>query len=175
DQKGMQLLQEKAEYLLTNCNIQIVVLGTGDEAFENSFRYFEWKYPGEFCAYIDFDVELAQQIYAGSDMFLMPSAFEPCGLSQMIAMRYGTLPLVHETGGLKDTVMPYNSYTGEGTGFSFYGFNGYNLLGTIYRALDVYEEQPQAWELLMKQAMEKDFSWKQPSQHYIELYQSLCQ
>ena len=175
DQKGFQLIQEKMQELMGSRDVQVVILGTGDPQFEDSFRYFQNEYPDKFRALIDFDVALAQEIYAASDLFLMPSAFEPCGLSQMIAMRYGTLPLVHETGGLKDTVMPYNSYTGEGTGFSFYGFNGYNLLGTIYRALDVYEEQPQAWELLMKQAMEKDFSWKQPSQHYIELYQSLCQ
>lgn len=173
DQKGMQLLQEKAEYLLTNCNIQIVVLGTGDEAFENSFRYFEWKYPGEFCAYIDFDVELAQQIYAGSDMFLMPSAFEPCGLSQMIAMRYGTLPIVHETGGLSDTVQPYNQYTGEGNGFSFNIFTGDVFAHIIQYALDIYENQPDVWYQLIHQAMAPDFSWTEPAKEYIRLYEDL--
>ena len=173
DQKGMQLLQEKAEYLLTNCNIQIVVLGTGDEAFENSFRYFEWKYPGEFCAYIDFDVELAQQIYAGSDMFLMPSAFEPCGLSQMIAMRYGTLPIVHETGGLSDTVQPYNQYTGEGNGFSFNIFTGEVFAHIIQYGLDIYENQPDVWFQLIHQAMATDFSWTEPAKEYIRLYEDL--
>ena len=173
DQKGMQLLQEKAEYLLTNFNIQIVVLGTGDEAFENSFRYFEWKYPGEFCAYIDFDVELAQQIYAGSDMFLMPSAFEPCGLSQMIAMRYGTLPIVHETGGLSDTVQPYNQYTGEGNGFSFNIFTGEVFAHIIQYGLDIYENQPDVWFQLIHQAMATDFSWTEPAKEYIRLYEDL--
>lgn len=173
DQKGMQLLQEKAEYLLTNFNIQIVVLGTGDEAFENSFRYFEWKYPGEFCAYIDFDVELAQQIYAGSDMFLMPSAFEPCGLSQMIAMRYGTLPIVHETGGLSDTVQPYNQYTGEGNGFSFNIFTGDVFAHVIQIALDIYENQPDVWFQLIHQAMATDFRWTDPAKAYIRLYEDL--
>lgn len=173
DQKGMQLLQEKAEYLLTNFNIQIVVLGTGDEAFENSFRYFEWKYPGEFCAYIDFDVELAQQIYAGSDMFLMPSAFEPCGLSQMIAMRYGTLPIVHETGGLSDTVQPYNQYTGEGNGFSFNIFTGDVFAHVIQIALDIYENQPDVWFQLIHRAMVTDFRWTDPAKAYIHLYEDL--
>lgn len=173
DQKGFQLIQEKMQELMSTRDVQMVILGTGEPEFEHSFRYFQEQYPDKFRALIEFDVELAQEIYAASDLFLMPSAFEPCGLSQMISMRYGTLPLVHETGGLKDTVMPYNAATGEGTGFSFYGFSGYNLLGTIYRALDVYEHQPQAWKLLMKQAMETDFSWEQPSKHYIELYESL--
>ncbi|MGY0836498.1 glycogen synthase GlgA [Aerococcus urinaeequi] len=173
DQKGMQLLQEKAEYLLTNFNIQIVVLGTGDEGFENSFRYFEWKYSGEFCAYIDFDVELAQQIYAGSDIFLMPSAFEPCGLSQMIAMRYGTLPIVHETGGLLDTVQPYNQFTGEGNGFSFNIFTGDIFAHIIAIALDVYENQPDVWFQLIHQAMATDFRWSEPAKEYIRLYEDL--
>lgn len=173
DQKGMQLLQEKAEYLLTNFNIQIVVLGTGDEVFENSFRYFEWKYPGEFCAYIDFDVELAQQIYAGSDMFLMPSAFEPCGLSQMIAMRYGTIPIVHETGGLSDTVQPYNQYTGEGNGFSFNIFTGEVFAHIIQYALDIYENQPDVWFQLIHQAMATDFRWTEPAKDYMRLYEDL--
>ena len=149
------------------------MLGTGDEAFENSFRYFEWKYPGEFCAYIDFDVELAQQIYAGSDMFLMPSAFEPCGLSQMIAMRYGTLPIVHETGGLSDTVQPYNQYTGEGNGFSFNIFTGEVFAHIIQYGLDIYENQPDVWFQLIHQAMATDFSWTEPAKEYIRLYEDL--
>lgn len=173
DQKGFQLVQEKMEELLNTRDVQVIILGTGDAQYEHSFSYFQSKYPDKMRAIIDFDVELAQQIYAGADIFLMPSAFEPCGLSQMISMRYGTLPLVHETGGLRDTVVPYNFATGEGTGFSFNGFNGYNLLGTIYRALDAYEKQPKAWEQLMKQAMEVDFSWNQPAEKYLEIYQSL--
>ena len=112
-------------------------------------------------------------MYAGADLFLMPSAFEPCGLSQMISLRYGTLPIVHETGGLKDTVIPYNSYTGEGTGVTFIDFSGYALLGTIYRALDVYENQPKAWTKMVREAMSQDFSWKEPAKDYLDVYQSL--
>lgn len=173
DQKGFQLVEEKLEELLHTRNTQVIILGTGEARYENSFRYFEERYPKKMRALIAFDVDLAQQIYAASDLFLMPSAFEPCGLSQMIAMRYGTLPIVHETGGLKDTVIPYNFATGEGTGFSFNGFNGYTMLGTIYRALDVYEKQPRAWKLLMEQAMAVDFSWSEPAQEYIAIYESL--
>lgn len=175
DQKGMQLIAEKAEELLNTRDVQIVILGTGEERFENSFRYFAWKYPEQFGAYIDFDVELAQQIYAGSDIFLMPSAFEPCGLSQMISMRYGTLPLVHETGGLKDTVQAYNKYSGTGNGFSFGMFSGYDFLGVVYNALEVYAEEPEAWDKLVRQAMATDFRWEQPALEYLELYQSLVE
>lgn len=173
NQKGMQLVQEIAEDLLTTRNIQIVVLGTGEQEYENSFRYFDWKYNNQFRAIIDFDIALAQQIYAGADMFLMPSAFEPCGLSQMISLRYGTLPIVHETGGLSDTIVPYNKYTGEGTGFTFYDFNGYTLLNTIYRALHVYDEEPEKWKQLIKQGMEIDFSWTKPANEYIDIYNEL--
>ncbi|AMB98768.1 glycogen synthase [Aerococcus urinaehominis] len=173
DQKGMQLIEAKAEEIINTQDVQIVILGTGDAQFENSFRFFEWKYPGIFCAYIDFDVALAQQIYAASDIFLMPSAFEPCGLSQMISMRYGTLPLVHETGGLKDTVTPYNQYTGTGNGFSFGIFNDHTFAQTVYYALDVYNNQPEAWEKLIYQAMTTDFRWVHPAGDYIAIYQDL--
>ena len=173
DQKGYQLVQEKTEELLNARDVQIAILGTGEEQYENSFRYFAAKYPDRFAAVIDFDISLAQQMYAGADLFLMPSAFEPCGLSQMISLRYGTLPIVHETGGLKDTVIPYNSYTGEGTGFTFIDFSGYALLGTIYRALDVYENQPKAWAKMVREAMSQDFSWKEPAKDYLDVYQSL--
>lgn len=172
-QKGFQLIEEKMFELMTTRQVQIVILGTGEERFENSFRHFEHTFPEKCRAVIDFDVTLAQQIYSGADMFLMPSAFEPCGLSQMISMRYGTIPIVHEVGGLKDTVNPYNQVTGEGNGFSFWGFNGYNLLGTLYRALDVYEKQPQNWEKIMNQAMASNFSWTQPAKDYLTLYKSL--
>lgn len=173
DQKGYQLVQEKAEELLNSRDVQIAILGTGEAEYENSFRYFASEYPDRFSAVIDFDITLAQLMYAGSDLFLMPSAFEPCGLSQMISLRYGTLPIVHETGGLKDTVVPYNAYTGEGTGFTFMDFSGYALLGTIYRALDVYENQPKAWAAMVQTAMEQDFSWKEPAKDYLEIYESL--
>ena len=173
DQKGFQLIEERLEELLSQAEVQIVLLGTGEARFEHSFRYFEQKYPDKMKSLIKFDLKTAQLIYAGSDMFLMPSAFEPCGLSQMMSMRYGTLPIVHETGGLKDTVQPYNQYTGEGTGFSFNGFNSWNLLSTIYRALTVYYQRPDHWAGLVRQAMEKDFSWQQPTQQYLDIYRSL--
>ncbi|WP_373790616.1 glycogen synthase, partial [Jeotgalibaca porci] len=172
-QKGFHLIEEKIHELMATRDVQIVILGTGDAEFENAFRNMEQMYPDKCRAIIDFDVTLAQHIYAGSDMFLMPSAFEPCGLSQMISMRYGTIPIVHEIGGLKDTVIPYNEITGEGTGFSFWGFNSTNLLATISRALDVYEDQPEEWQQLMSQGMDSDFSWAQPAKEYLSIYQSL--
>ncbi|MDO4432581.1 MAG: glycogen synthase GlgA [Aerococcaceae bacterium] len=172
DQKGFHLVEERMEELLQS-DVQIVILGTGEERFEHSFKYFESKYPDKVRSLITFDVALAQLIYAGSDLFLMPSAFEPCGLSQMMAMRYGTLPIVHETGGLKDTVQPYNQYTQEGTGFSFYQFDSYTMLQTIYNALDVYYNRAEDWQKLIQQAMATDFSWEKPAQSYIALYQSL--
>ncbi|MGO4936785.1 glycogen synthase GlgA [Fundicoccus sp. Sow4_H7] len=172
NQKGFQLVEERLEELL-QANVQVVLLGTGQANFENSFSYFETKYPDKMRSIIDFDIALAQRIYASSDMFLMPSAFEPCGLSQMISMRYGTLPIVHEVGGLADTVEPYNAFTGEGTGFSFYDFDSWTMLQTIYRALDVYYNQPDAWHGLVRNAMNKDFSWEKPAKMYIDLYQEL--
>ncbi|MGF3194754.1 glycogen synthase GlgA [Facklamia sp. P13055] len=172
DQKGLQLVEQIMDDLLQQ-NVQMVILGTGDQHFEDSFRYFEQKYPDQLRACIQFDLGLAQQIYAASDIFLMPSAFEPCGLSQMIAMRYGTLPLVHETGGLKDTVEAYNKYTGQGTGFSFKGFNRDNLLFTINMALDIFINQKEVWQKLVKQAMGKDFSWTAPAKAYKAVYDEL--
>ncbi|MGF3182329.1 glycogen synthase GlgA [Facklamia sp. P12934] len=172
DQKGLKLVEQIMDDLLQQ-NVQMVILGTGDQHFEDSFRYFEQKYPDQLRACIQFDLGLAQQIYAASDIFLMPSAFEPCGLSQMIAMRYGTLPLVHETGGLKDTVEAYNKYIGQGTGFSFKGFNRDNLLFTINMALDIFINQKEVWQKLVKQAMGKDFSWTAPAKAYKAVYDEL--
>lgn len=172
DQKGFQLVEEIMEGLLQE-DLQIVLLGTGDPQFEHSFRYFASKYPDKISSLITFDIKLAQLIYAGSDLFLMPSAFEPCGLSQMMSMRYGTLPIVHETGGLKDTVEPFNVFSGTGTGFSFNGFNSHNLWNTIQFALDVYHNNPSAWQQLVEQAMERDFSWEKPASAYIDLYKTL--
>ncbi|MDO4680351.1 MAG: glycogen synthase GlgA [Aerococcus sp.] len=173
DQKGMQLISEKAEEILNTTDAQFVVLGTGDPVFENAFRYFEHRYPGRFCAYIDFDTDLAQLIYAGSDLFLMPSAFEPCGLSQMISMRYGTLPLVHEIGGLRDTVQPYNQFSGDGNGFSFAHFDGIDFANVLRYAMWLYHERQDIWDALIEHAMTTDFSWQQPAQDYIQMYQSL--
>lgn len=174
DQKGFQLIEEKLNDLLQR-DVQIVLLGTGESQFENSFRYFENVYHDKMRAMIMFDLELAQLIYAGSDMFLMPSAFEPCGLSQMMAMRYGTLPIVHETGGLVDTVTPYNEFTGQGTGFSFNSFDSSTMLKVIDYALDVYHNKPKEWDKLVHNAMAADFSWEGPAKDYIALYQELVQ
>lgn len=171
-QKGFQLVQEAMDYLMQR-NVQVVLVGTGEAEFENSFKYFNWAYPDKFKAIIDFDVKLAQQIYAGSDLFLMPSAFEPCGLSQMISMRYGTLPLVHEIGGLKDTVDPYNRETVAGTGFSFYDFTAGVMLNQIDQALAVFYVNPENWEQIMKNAMSKDFSWKKSTKQYMDIYNHL--
>lgn len=174
DQKGFQLVETCLNELLQQ-DVQVVLLGTGDARFEHSFRYFEEVYHDHMRACIQFDIGLAQLIYAGSDLFLMPSAFEPCGLSQMIAMRYGTLPIVHETGGLKDTVEAHNPIYGTGTGFSFYQFDSSTLMNTIYQALDVYHHYPEVWSRMMQQAMSQDFSWEHPAEEYIQLYESLIQ
>lgn len=172
DQKGFQLIEEKLNEILQR-DVQVILLGTGEEQFENSFRYFEHVYHDKMRAMIMFDLELAQLIYAGSDIFLMPSAFEPCGLSQMMAMRYGTLPIVHETGGLADTVQPYNEFTHEGTGFSFSSFESNTMLRVIDYALEVYYNRPDDWSALVQNAMSADFSWEGPAKEYIALYNEL--
>lgn len=173
DQKGFQLVEERMEELLSQADVQVVLLGTGESRFEHSFKYFAEKYPHKMKSLIQFDVRLAQLIYAGSDIFLMPSAFEPCGLSQMMSMRYGTLPIVHETGGLVDTVQPYNSFTREGRGFSFGGFTSWNMLSVIYYALHTYYHDREGWDALVHNAMAYDFSWQQPAREYLNLYESL--
>ncbi|ALV21738.1 MULTISPECIES: glycogen synthase GlgA [Carnobacterium] len=171
-QKGCHLLQEKMDELMQR-DIQVLILGTGETEYEESFRYFTWRYPDKFKVIVDFDTTLAQQIYAGSDLFIMPSAFEPCGLSQLYSLRYGTLPIVHETGGLKDTVEPYNAVTGKGTGFSFYDYRGHVMLKTIDQALTVYYDEPDQWDSLIEQAMQQDFSWEKSTESYIEQYKAL--
>lgn len=171
-QKGFNLVVDEMMNLLQQ-DVQIVLLGTGDPKFEHDFAYFGQAYPEKFSANITFNLELAQMIYAGSDIFLMPSAFEPCGLSQMMSMRYGTLPIVHETGGLKDSVAPYNQFDGTGTGFSFNEFSGYQLMQTIMRALDLYQHDQMTWASLQRQAMTTDFSWDTASLAYLHLYQEI--
>ena len=173
EQKGIQLMIDSLHELLCFRNVQVVLLGTGKEYYEEAFRHYNQHHPDSFKAIIDFDVDLAQLIYAGCDLFLMPSAFEPCGLSQMNAMRYGTLPIVHETGGLADTVKAYNHQTIEGTGFSFYDFNAGTLLNTIDRALTVYYDFPKQWQQLVKQAMAEENSWEKAADAYVEVYQKL--
>ncbi|NLM19185.1 MAG: glycogen synthase GlgA [Clostridiaceae bacterium] len=169
-QKGLDLLLHIADELISD-DVQLVILGTGDEFYENAFHDLEWYHPDKVRSLIMFDEELARRIYASADIFLMPSMFEPCGLGQMIAMRYGTLPVVRETGGLKDTVIPYNKYDGSGTGFSFSNINAHEFLFAIKDALDTYRDNPDAWNQLIKQAMSSDFSWEQSAKRYIELYE----
>lgn len=172
DQKGMDLLAHVLEEML-NMDIQMAVLGTGEKRYEDMFTYFASKYPEKLAVRITFDDELAHRIYAGADLFLMPSRFEPCGLSQMIAMRYGTIPVVRETGGLKDTVIPYNQYTGEGNGFSFANYNAHELLFTVQRAVKLFREDKTAWKGLTENARKSDFSWDKSAQKYVEIYTSL--
>lgn len=171
-QKGMDLVMYCLERILDG-GVQVAVLGTGDTDYEDALRWYQSVYPGQMAARIEFDPALSQRMYAGADMFLMPSLFEPCGLSQMIAMRYGTLPIVRETGGLRDTVTPYNQYTGEGTGFSFAHFNGEEMGDTIFRAARLFWDQPSEWKKLVTQAMSCDFSWTASAARYLDLYLSL--
>jgi len=171
-QKGFHLLLEEFENLL-QLGVQFVLLGTGDPDFEQGFSEIASRYPGKSSVVIDFDVELAQKMYASVDLFLMPSAFEPCGLSQMIAMRYGTLPVVHEVGGLKDTVDPYNPVEGTGTGFGFQAFSSFQLIECIKKALELYDFSPETWQKIVQTAMIQDFSWTNSCRKYLNMYQQL--
>lgn len=168
-QKGMDLVMYALDRILSG-GVQVAVLGTGDRDYEDGLRYFQDKYPGTMAARIEFDPALSQRMYAAADMFLMPSKFEPCGLSQIIAMRYGTLPIVRETGGLKDTVIPYNEFTGEGTGFSFSNFNGDEMGDAVFRAARLFWDNRDAWNQLITQAMSQDFSWTRSADKYLDLY-----
>ena len=168
-QKGMDLVMYALDRILAG-GVQVAVLGTGDRDYEDGLRYFQDKYPGTMAARIEFDPALSQRMYAAADMFLMPSKFEPCGLSQIIAMRYGTLPIVRETGGLKDTVIPYNEFTGEGTGFSFSNFNGDEMGDAVFRAARLFWDNREVWNQLVTQAMSQDFSWTRSADKYLDLY-----
>ncbi|KRM57267.1 glycogen synthase GlgA [Ligilactobacillus animalis] len=168
-QKGFQLVVQEMANLM-QFDVQFVLLGTGYENFEHDFTYFAGRYPDKCSVSIDFDVNLAQQIYAGCDMFLMPSAFEPCGLSQLISMRYGTLPIVHQIGGLRDSVWAYNPIEQVGTGFGFEKFSSFWMMEEIKLALSVYNDQQKVWQKMMRIAMESDFSWDSASQNYLDLY-----
>ena len=168
-QKGMDLVMYALDRILAG-GVQVAVLGTGDRDYEDGLRYFQDKCPGTMAARIEFDPALSQRMYAAADMFLMPSKFEPCGLSQIIAMRYGTLPIVRETGGLKDTVIPYNEFTGEGTGFSFSNFNGDEMGDAVFRAARLFWDNRDAWNQLVTQAMSQDFSWTRSADKYLDLY-----
>lgn len=168
-QKGMDLVMYALDRILAG-GVQVAVLGTGDRDYEDGLRYFQDKYPGTMATRIEFDPALSQRMYAAADMFLMPSKFEPCGLSQIIAMRYGTLPIVRETGGLKDTVISYNEFTGEGTGFSFSNFNGDEMGDAVFRAARLFWDNREAWNQLVTQAMSQDFSWTRSADKYLDLY-----
>lgn len=168
-QKGLDLVMYALDRILAG-GVQVAVLGTGDRDYEDGLRYFQDKYPGTMAARIEFDPALSQRMYAAADIFLMPSKFEPCGLSQIIAMRYGTLPIVRETGGLKDTVQPYNEFTGEGTGFSFSNFNGDEMGDAVFRAARLFWDNREAWNQLVTQAMSQDFSWTRSADKYLDLY-----
>jgi len=168
DQKGFDLLDFVLMEIL-NMNVQLVILGTGEYRYENMFKWAAEVYPDKVSANIKYDETLAQRIYAGSDMFLMPSLFEPCGLSQLFSMRYGTIPIVRETGGLNDTVRPYNETTGEGNGFTFKNYNAHDMLYTIRRAVEFYHNKP-IWDMLVKRVLKQDFKWEKSAEQYIDLY-----
>ncbi len=172
DQKGFDLVAYALEQLCQS-RVQLVVLGTGDEKYENLFRHYAWKYPEKVSAQIYYSNEMSHKIYAASDAFLMPSRFEPCGLSQLISLRYGTMPIVRETGGLKDTVWSYNEFTGEGDGFSFANYNADEMLNTIWYAMQVYYDRKDAWDKLIHTGMTSDFSWGVSADKYIEMYQQI--
>ncbi len=169
-QKGMDLVTYALDRILSG-GVQVAILGTGD--YEEPVRYFANKYPGTCAARITFDNALSHRMYAGADLFLMPSLFEPCGLSQMIAMRYGTLPVVRETGGLRDTVQPYNQFTGEGTGFTFANFNGEEMGDAVFRGARLFWDDRAGFDTLVKNAMSSDFSWAKSAHAYIDLFRWL--
>lgn len=172
DQKGFDLIAYIMDELCQD-NIQLVVLGTGDEQYENMFRHFEWKYSDKVSANIFYSEAMSHKIYASCDAFLMPSLFEPCGLSQLMSLRYGTVPIVRETGGLKDTVEPYNEYQKTGTGFSFANYNAHEMLGTIRYAQQVYYDRKRYWNKIVENGMNQDFSWQSSAKQYEEIYDNM--
>ena len=171
--KGLDLLCYTARRLLDQ-DVQVVVLGTGEEKYEYFLRCMRAEYPGKMSAQLRFDLGLASRIYASADIYLMPSKSEPCGLSQMNAMRYGTVPVVNATGGLKDTVAPVNSITGDGLGYTFQSYNGDDFFGAMDRALGLYRYDREGWNALVRRDMEQDFSWKKPARKYMELFEKIC-
>ena len=174
EQKGFDLVSYIMDDLVSQLDVQIVILGTGESKFENVFHHFHSQYPDKVSAYIGYSEEKAHKIYASADAFLMPSLFEPCGLSQMMSMRYGTIPIVRETGGLKDTVQAYNEYENTGTGFSFCNFNADDMKYVVDYAYHVFRDKRKAWEDMMQRAMAQDFSWNKSAGEYEKLYDSLC-
>ncbi len=172
NQKGLDLVDYIIGELMEE-DIQLVVLGMGDAKYFNLFSWAEQQYAGRVAARFQMDIQLSHRIYAGADLFLMPSQFEPCGLSQMIALRYGTIPVVRETGGLRDTVLSYNEATGAGNGFSFFNYNAHDMLYTIRRAVWFYQNRPDVWQTLQTRGMEGDYSWTNSAETYLSLYQSM--
>ena len=172
DQKGLDLVEWVMERLVAS-HIQLVIIGTGDPRYENLFRHYEWTHKGQVSANILFNEERAHHLYAAADAMLMPSRFEPCGLTQLISLRYGTVPIVRETGGLRDTVQPYNWYEQTGTGFSFANYNADEMLNTIFYAEQIFYDEPDAWADMVERGMKKDFSWKASAKKYEALYDSL--
>ena len=171
-QKGLDLIQCVMDEICSD-GLQFVILGTGEEQYENMFRHYDWKYNNSVSANIYYSEELSHKIYASCDAFLMPSLFEPCGLSQLMSLRYGTVPIVRETGGLKDTVEPYNEYESKGTGFSFANYNAHEMLNTIRYAEHVYYNKKREWNKIIDRGMEADFSWNTSARKYEELYTRL--
>ena len=174
DQKGFDLVAYILDSFLAGENVQFAVLGTGEARYENMFRYFAEKYPDKLSANIGYSEDMAHLIYAGADAFLMPSLFEPCGLSQLISLRYGTVPVVRETGGLRDTIEPYNKYTQEGCGFSFANYNADEMAFVLRAAKALYESEQENWHNLMLRGMERDFSWESSIEAYESLYEDMC-
>lgn len=172
EQKGFDLVDCIMDELCQE-DVQIVVLGNGDEKYENMFRHYNWKYPNKVSANIYYSEALSHKIYASVDAFLMPSLFEPCGLSQLMSLRYGTVPIVRETGGLKDTVEPYNEFESTGTGFSFANYNAHEMLGTIRYARDIFVNKKREWNKIIDRAMQMDFSWNASARKYEEIYDFL--
>jgi starch synthase len=170
--KGFDIIQTIIEDLLANNKIQLVLLGSGDQSIESYYEHLKQVYPDNMGVYIGYSDEMARKIYAGSDLFLMPSRFEPCGLAQLISLKYGTLPVVRKTGGLRDTIEPYNKYTGQGNGFGFENYDAGDLLHALYQAIEAYNDK-KAWKTLVKRALQEDFSWKQSALKYIDLYKKL--
>ena len=169
-QKGFDLVAYILDEFLSVAQVQIVVLGTGETKYEDMFRYFANKYSDKMSVKIGYSEDIAHLVYAGADAFLMPSLFEACGLSQLMSLRYGTLPIVRETGGLKDTVIPYNEFEGTGTGFSFVNYNAHEMLATIRYAESVYYDKKREWNKLVDRAMAADFSWNNSARQYEEMY-----
>ena len=172
DQKGFDLVAYVMDELCQD-DIQLVVLGTGEGQYENMFRHFAWKYPGKVSANIYYSEEMSHKIYASCDAFLMPSLFEPCGLSQLMSLRYGTVPIVRETGGLKDTVEAYNEFEKTGTGFSFANYNAHEMLGTVRYAQRIYYDKKRDWNKIVERGMSQDFSWTNSAKQYEELYDNM--